>query len=316
MLNQLIRFALAQRALVLATAVVLLVLGVKKTLELPVEVLPDLTKPTVTLLTEAPGYAPEEVETLITVPLENALMGVTGVKGVAGVLGVAGVVCCAAGVAGDMIQDLKVGHILGGTPWRMELAEVIGVIGAAIALPVVLAVLDQVYTIGSVELPAPQAGLMALMAQGIVGGEMAWPLVIVGIFFGIGLILIGAPAPMLIAVGMYLPFPTTSAVFVGGVFKSILEWFMNSREASDEERKRGDNAGILVASGLIAGQSLMALALAFVVLYGSVVMKLPEGEKVLPHLAENFWAGLAVYPLLLVLLVALPLWRSRSANMQ
>jgi len=80
MLNQLIRFALAQRALVLATAVVLLVLGVKKTLELPVEVLPDLTKPTVTLLTEAPGYAPEEVETLITVPLENALMGVTGVN--------------------------------------------------------------------------------------------------------------------------------------------------------------------------------------------------------------------------------------------
>ncbi len=253
---------------------------------------------------------------LVISALLMVLMGVTGVKGVAGVLGVAGVVCCAAGVAGDMIQDLKVGHILGGTPWRMELAEVIGVIGAAIALPVVLAVLDQVYTIGSVELPAPQAGLMALMAQGIVGGEMAWPLVIVGIFFGIGLILIGAPAPMLIAVGMYLPFPTTSAVFVGGVFKSILEWFMNSREASDEERKRGDNAGILVASGLIAGQSLMALALAFVVLYGSVVMKLPEGEKVLPHLAENFWAGLAVYPLLLVLLVALPLWRSRSANMQ
>ena len=80
MLNALIRFSLAQRALILAISLVLLVLGIKKTIELPVEVLPDLTKPTVTILTEAPGYAPEEVETLITVPLEATLMGVTGVN--------------------------------------------------------------------------------------------------------------------------------------------------------------------------------------------------------------------------------------------
>ncbi len=80
MLNKLIRFSLAQRGFILMVAVVLMVFGVKKTMEMPVDVLPDLTKPTVTLLTEAPGYAPEEVETLITIPLENALMGVTGVN--------------------------------------------------------------------------------------------------------------------------------------------------------------------------------------------------------------------------------------------
>lgn len=250
---------------------------------------------------------------LVISALLMVLMGVTGVHGVAGVLGVAGVVCCAAGVAGDMMQDLKVGHLLGGTPWRMEVAEIIGVIAAALALPAVLAALDTVYTIGSAELPAPQAGLMALMAQGIVGGEMAWPLVIVGAFLGVGLILIGAPAPMLIAVGMYLPFQTTSAVFVGGIFKSILEWFMKRNNATDDEMKKGDNAGILVASGLIAGQSLMALLLAFVVLYGSMVMKLPEGERVLPHIADSFWLGLLVYPLLLVMLVGIPLMRMRKA---
>ncbi len=248
---------------------------------------------------------------LVISALLMVLMGVTGVHGVAGVLGVAGVVCCAAGVAGDMMQDLKVGHLLGGTPWRMEVAEIIGVVAAALALPAVLAALDTVYTIGSVELPAPQAGLMALMSQGIVGGEMAWPLVIVGVFLGIGLILIGAPAPMLIAVGMYLPFQTTSAVFAGGIFKAILEWFMKRKNATEAETKKGENAGILVASGLIAGQSLMALLLAFVVLYGSVVLKLPEGEKILPHLAENFWLGLMVYPLLLVMLVGIPLLRMR-----
>ena len=145
------------------------------------------------------------------------LIGVTDVHGVAAVLGVAGIVCCAAGVAGDMMQDLKVGHILGGTPWKMEIAEIIGVIAAAAVLALPLSALDRVYHIGSAELPAPQAGLMALLAKGIVGGEMAWPLVIVGMFLALGLILIKSPSPMLIAVGMYLPFFSTAAIFVGGL---------------------------------------------------------------------------------------------------
>ena len=239
-------------------------------------------------------------------------MGVTGVHGVAAVLGVAGVVCCAAGVAGDMMQDFKVGHILGGTPWRMQVGEIVGVIAAAIALPVLLMVLNQAYTIGSAELPAPQAGLMALMAQGIVGGEMAWPLVIVGMVLGVALILIKAPAPMLIAVGMYLPFATTSAVFAGGVFRSLLEWFMKKKSATDEEKTRAENSGILVASGLIAGQSLMAVVLAFVVLYEQARLGMAGGEHLLPHLGSSFYGGLLVYPLLFGLLVWLPLSRMRN----
>ena len=95
-------------------------------------------------------------------------IGITGKSGVMAVLGVAGVVCCAAGIAGDMMQDLKVGHILGGTPWKMQIGEIIGVIIAAFVLMVPLIAMDQVYHIGSEALPAPQAGLMALMAKGIV----------------------------------------------------------------------------------------------------------------------------------------------------
>jgi putative OPT family oligopeptide transporter len=249
---------------------------------------------------------------LVIAAVLMVLMGVTGVHGVAAVLGVAGVVCCAAGVAGDMMQDFKVGHILGGTPWKMQLGEIIGVVAAAIVLPVLLMVLNQAYTIGSVELPAPQAGLMALMANGIVGGEMAWPLVIVGMIFGVALILIKAPAPMLIAVGMYLPFSTTSAVFAGGVIRAILDGFLKRREASETERVKAENSGILVASGLIAGQSLMAVLLAFVVLYEQAKLGLPEGQHLLPHLASSFWGGLLVYPLLLVLLVWLPLRRMKT----
>ncbi len=240
------------------------------------------------------------------------LMGVTGVHGVAAVLGVAGVVCCAAGVAGDMMQDFKVGHILGGTPWRMQIGEIVGVIAAALVLPVLLMVLNQAYTIGSAELPAPQAGLMALMAQGIVGGEMAWPLVIAGMLLGVALILIRAPAPMLIAVGMYLPFSTTSAVFAGGVIRAVLDWFLDRKDAAEPERMKAENSGILVASGLIAGQSLMAVLLAFVVLYEQARLGLAEGEHLLPHVAHSFWAGLLVYPLLLGLLVWLPLKRMRA----
>ena len=240
------------------------------------------------------------------------LMGVTGAHGLAAVLGISGVICCAAGVAGDMMQDLKVGHILGGTPWKMEIGEIIGVIAAALTMPVLLMVLNQAYTIGSAELPAPQAGLMALMAQGIVGGEMAWPLVIVGMFFGVALILVNAPAPMLIAVGMYLPFGTTSAVFAGGVIRSIMDWFLARRDASDDERMKAENSGVLVASGLIAGQSLMAVLLAFVVLYEQAKLGMAETEHLLPTLGNSFTAGLMVYPLLLILLVWLPLHRSRS----
>ncbi len=251
---------------------------------------------------------------LVISALLMVLMGVTGVHGVAAVLGVAGVVCCAAGVAGDMMQDFKVGHILGGTPWRMQIGEIIGVVAAAVALPVLLMVLNEAYTIGSVELPAPQAGLMALMAQGIVGGDMAWPLVIVGMLFGLALILIKAPAPMLIAVGMYLPFSTTSAVFAGGVIRAILDWFLDRAKATAEERTRAENSGILVSSGLIAGQSLMAVLLAFVVLYEQAKLGLAESEHLLPQLGHSFGAGLLVYPLLLALLVWLPLARRRGAG--
>jgi len=242
------------------------------------------------------------------------LMGVTGVHGVAAVLGVAGVVCCAAGVAGDMMQDFKVGHILGGTPWRMEVGEIIGVIAAAVTMPVLLMVLNNAYTIGSAELPAPQAGLMALMANGIVGGEMAWPLVIVGMLLGVALILIRAPAPMLIAVGMYLPFATTSAVFAGGVIRAILDWFLKRREATEEETTKAENSGILVASGLIAGQSLMAVMLAFVVLYEQAKLGFGDGEHLLPHFGHSFGLSLLVYPLLLALLVWLPLKRMRAPS--
>jgi putative OPT family oligopeptide transporter len=252
---------------------------------------------------------------LLIAAILMVLLGLTDVRGVAGVLAVSGVVCCAAAIAGDMMQDLKVGHILGGTPWKMQIGELIGVVVSAFVLTLPLMALHRVYTIGSAELPAPQAGLMALMANGIVAGEMAWPLVIVGMFFALGLILIKAPAPMLIAVGMYLPFESTSAMFVGGLVKWLFNKALERRNATKEERARAENTGVLVSSGFIAGESLMAVVLALAVIGGDFwpPFLFFQNWRLLsePSLALSFLA----YALVLYMLVWIPVSKMKEGGL-
>jgi len=214
-----------------------------------------------------------------------------------------------------MMQDLKVGHILGGTPWRMQIGELVGVVFAALVLTLPLMALHNVYVIGSAQLPAPQAGLMALMANGIVAGDMAWPLVIVGMFFAVGLILIKAPAPMLIAVGMYLPFESTSAIFVGGLVKWIFELVLKKKEATEEERARAENTGVLVSSGFIAGESLMAVTLALLVI-GADRFPILLGFQGLTFLSEPSWyLSLFAYAFVVYMLVWIPVSRMREGGL-
>lgn len=188
-------------------------------------------------------------------------MQMRGDAGVAAVIGTAAVVAIAASVAGSLIQDLKAGHLLGGTPWRMQVAEIISVVVLAFFLMWPIIALHETYTIGSRALPAPQAGLMAALAQGIVAGEMAWGLVLMGCIFGIVLIMIDAPAPMLIAVGMYLPFETTSAIFAGGMLKFIAERIAARRKLSPAAAEQVEQRGTLLASGFIAGEAILAIIL-------------------------------------------------------
>jgi putative OPT family oligopeptide transporter len=215
------------------------------------------------------------LSTLIIAALVLLAMGITGERGILAVLGVAAVICCAMGIAGDMMQDLKIGHLLGGTPWRMELGEMVGVWISSLALTVPLIVLHKTYTIGSEALPAPQAGLMALMSKGIVAGEMAWPLVLIGALLAVALILLRVPSVMLIAVGMYLPFYSTAAIFVGGLFKAILDRWLARRQIAAEQKESIENVGILVASGLIAGESITSIILAFLYM-GGITLPRPE----------------------------------------
>lgn len=202
--------------------------------------------------------------TLVVAALLMVALGVAGVSGVAAVLGVAAIVCVSSAVAGEMLQDLKVGHILGGTPSKMQIGDIFGIIVASFILFFPIMALDTAYHFGSPELSAPQAGLMAMLAQGIVGGNMAWPLVVVGILMGVAMIMVKVKSPMLFAVGMYLPLNTTFAIFVGGIVRWITDKMRDGRKLNEAQKARVDNAGVLTASGLIAGEALFGLAVAII----------------------------------------------------
>jgi putative OPT family oligopeptide transporter len=200
--------------------------------------------------------------TLVIAALLMVALGVSGTGGVAAVLGVAAVVCVSSAVAGEMLQDLKVGHILGGTPSKMQIGDIFGIIVASLVLFFPLAYLDKAYHFGSNALPAPQAGLMAMLSKGIVGGDMAWPLVVVGILLGLAMIMIEVKSVMLFSVGMYLPLGTTFAIFVGGLIRWVTDMLRDRRGFNEAQKARVDNAGVLTASGLIAGEALCGLVIA------------------------------------------------------
>lgn len=223
---------------------------------------------------------------LLITALILVILGIDGGDaGVAAVLGVAAIICVSAAVAGEMLQDLKSGHILGGTPWKMQIGNVIGVIAAGSVMFFILTILNdgdvargavEGYEggFGSKELPAPQASLMAILSRGIVGGEMAWPLIIVGMFMGFGFVLMGVKSPMLVSVGMYLPLTTTFAIFVGGIVKGITEMVGKRRKHNEGQRLRSENVGILLASGLIAGEALMGLVIAMFAVGGIFIFNI------------------------------------------
>jgi putative OPT family oligopeptide transporter len=235
------------------------------------------------------------LSTLLIAALLMVALGQTGQPGIAAVIGVAAVVCVSSAVAGEMLQDLKVGHILGGTPWKMEVGDLIGVAASAAVMFIPLVILHQGDInqggtgLGGSSYPAPQASLMALMSQGIVGGQMAWPLVGVGMMLGLGMILMQVKSPMIVSVGMYIPWPTTFAIWIGGLIKGLVDTLAERRALNAAQKARTENTGVLLAAGLIAGEALVGLLFAlFAVLnwpYGQWVEQF-IGLKTLPYIVS------------------------------
>jgi len=249
------------------------------------------------------------LSTLVIAAVLMVALGMSGEQGVAAVLAVAAVVCVSSAVAGEMLQDLKVGHILGGTPWKMQIGDLFGVFLASAVMFLPLIILNQGdISIGGTgfggrNLPAPQAGLMAMLSQGIVAGKMAWPLIIVGMIMGFGFVLMGVRSPMLVSVGMYLSLETTFAIFVGGLIKGILDKYSARRKHNDAQKARTENNGILLASGLIAGEALTGLVFAGVAFFTG--MKPSEIFSFFEN--PSFLISLLVFVGLAYLLVSVPL---------
>jgi putative OPT family oligopeptide transporter len=252
------------------------------------------------------------LSTLVIAALLMVSMGVQGTSGVVAVLAVAAVVCVSSAVAGELLQDFKVGYILGGTPRTIQIAELIAVVVASCVMYFPLLWLHQGNInkggigFGDKDLSAPQAGLMASLAQGIVGGEMAWPLVVTGILLGIAMIMFKVRSPMLVAIGMYLPIQITSAIFIGGMIRWIADRMRAKRGLNEPQTARVENVGVLVASGLIAGEALAGLITGwFNYKYG----KLPE---VLHE--PSYLVGVAIMAILAVLMIRVPLANAGDPN--
>jgi putative OPT family oligopeptide transporter len=255
------------------------------------------------------------LSTLIIAALLMVSLGVSGMGGVAAVLGVAAVVCVSSAVAGELLQDFKVGFILGGTPRNIQMAELMAVLVASLVMyfPLVLLHEGNIKAggtgFGDRQLPAPQAGLMALLAQGIVGGDMPWPLVLVGIFMGLALIAMQVRSPMLVSVGMYLPFETTFAIFVGGVIRAIGDGVARRRGYNEAQKARVENAGVLTASGLIAGEAVLGLVWAGLQFAPASVR---EHLQLLKH--PSYLVGLVVLAGLAWVMIRLPLSSAGSPD--
>jgi putative OPT family oligopeptide transporter len=192
------------------------------------------------------------------------LLGTDSGVGAAGAIMVGAVVCCAAAIGGDNMQDLKTGYIVGATPWKQQIMQVVGTISAAVVLGLVLDILHTAYVIGSPTLSAPQATLMRSVADGVFTGNLPWNFVYLGALIAVIIILLDIRQekrgsdfriPVLaVAVGIYLPIELTVPIFIGGMINHLGK----KSGASEATEKKG----LLLASGLITGEALMGILVA------------------------------------------------------
>ena len=197
------------------------------------------------------------IATLIIATLLLKVTGTTGTTGMVGAIAIGGVICIIAAIAGDTSQDLKTGFIVGATPKKQQIGEMIGVVVSAAAIGGVLYLLNEAWHYGTEELPAAQATMMKMLVEGIMNAELPWALIFIGVFIAIVAEILKVPV-MPFAVGMYLPFSLSAGIMAGGAVRFIVEKI----KGTDEEKKARADSGVLFTSGLIAGEGIIGIVLA------------------------------------------------------
>jgi len=241
------------------------------------------------------------IATLLIATFAIKASGDTGITGMTGAIAIGSVICIVAAIAGDTSQDLKTGYLLGATPKKQQIGELIGVVASGLAIGGVLYLLNAAWGYGGAEVPAPQATLMKMIVEGIMGGELPWTLVFVGVFLALGLEILRIPV-MPFAIGLYLPIYLNASIMIGGVVRL----FMDKRKNVDEKTKeRQATDGTLYCAGMIAGEGLVGILLAVLAVVG-VSMDL-SGRLNLGNIG-----GVVLMIVMILLLLKFSLWRKNK----
>ncbi len=198
------------------------------------------------------------IATLLISTILLKVTGTTGAEGMVGAIAIGSVICIIAAIAGDTSQDLKTGFLLGATPKKQQYGELIGVFFSAIAIGAILYLLNAAWGFGSDELGAPQAMMMKMVIEGVMGGNLPWALVFTGVFIAVAIEILGLPV-LPVAIGIYLPFHLNAGIMAGGLVRLALE---KRKYASESDKNNCIQSGILYTSGMIAGEGVVGIILA------------------------------------------------------
>ena len=198
------------------------------------------------------------IATLLATTVLLKATGHTGMSGMTAAIAIGSVICIVAAMAGDMSQDLKTGYILGATPVKQQYGEMIGTVVSAVTIGFVLYLLNAAWGFGTPELSAPQATLMKMIVEGVMGGNLPWTLVFIGVFIALVVELLGIPV-LPFAIGLYLPIELSSCIMIGGILRWALE---KKKYKSGEQKESAISNGVLCCAGMIAGEGLIGILLA------------------------------------------------------
>lgn len=248
------------------------------------------------------------IATLLIATLILKVTGDSGAHGMRGAIAIGSIICIVAAISGDTSQDLKTGYLLGATPKKQQIGEVIGVIAAALAIGGTLYLLDSAWGFGSEELAAPQATLMKMIVEGVMNGNLPWALVFTGVFIAVVAEIVGIPV-LPFAIGIYLPVQLNACIMVGGIIRLIFD----RMKKEEGEKKKIINDGILFCSGMIAGEGLIGILLAVFAVFGLDKLIDLSGVLNLPAPVSNI-ASLVVFGLIVISLLKFTIWKKRKSK--
>lgn len=248
------------------------------------------------------------IATLLIATFILKVTGATGISGMCSAIAIGSVICIVSAIAGDTSQDLKTGYLLGATPKKQQIGEIIGVIAAALAIGGTLYLLDSAWGFGTDELAAPQATLMKLIIEGVMEGNLPWSLVFIGAFIAILVEIVGIPV-LPFAIGVYLPVQLNACIMVGGLVRLALDKLKRSKE----EKEAIVNDGVLFCSGMIAGEGLVGILLALLAVFGVDSAFNLSKKFAIPEMASNI-GGIVLFGIIILTLLKFSLWKKRSKN--